>query len=133
VFNSLTKKMLGTVILISAICTVSFSVTIFYVLEGAVTRQMESDGRALVTSIKRQIVSNNITDTNEIREIFKELKEQSKGNIIYMSITDDKQNILVSSDDERVSGNWKTMLQHLELKAWTACPVQQNLKGIKTR
>lgn len=104
-FNSLTKKMLGTVILISAICTVSFSVTIFYVLEGAVTRQMESDGRALVTSIKRQIVSNNITDTNEIREIFKELKEQSKGNIIYMSITDDKQNILVSSDDERVSGN----------------------------
>jgi len=129
VFNSLTKKMLGTVILISAICTVSFSVTIFYVLEGAVTRQMESDGRALVTSIKRQIVSNNITDTNEIREIFKELKEQSKGNIIYMSITDDKQNILVSSDDERVSGNLENDASTSGAQAWTACPVQQNLKG----
>jgi len=129
VFNSLTKKMLGTVILISAICTVSFSVTIFYVLEGAVTRQMESDGRALVTSIKRQIVSNNITDTNEIREIFKELKEQSKGNIIYMSITDDNRTFWFLPMMKESAAIWKTMLQHLELKAWTACPVQQNLKG----
>jgi len=105
VFNSLMKKMLGTVILISAICTVSFSAIMFYVVEGAVTRQMESDGRALVTSIKREIISNNITELDKIEKIFKDLKEESKGNIVYMSITDDKQNILVSSDGAKANDN----------------------------
>jgi len=94
---------------------------------------MESDGRALVTSIKRQIVSNNITDTNEIREIFKELKEQSKGNIIYMSITDDKQNILVSSDDERVSGNLENDASTSGAQSVDGMSSATEFKGIKTR
>ncbi len=104
-FNSLMKKMLGTVILISAICTVSFSIITSYVVQGAVTRQMESDGRALVTSIRREIVSNNITELDKIEKIFKELKRESNGNILYMSVTDNNHNILVSSDDEKSYGS----------------------------
>nr|WP_276020315.1 methyl-accepting chemotaxis protein [Acetivibrio straminisolvens] len=97
--------MLGTVILISAICTVLFPIAAFYVVQGAVTRQMESDGRALVTSIKREIISNNITEPDRIEKIFKDLKQQSNGNVVYMSITDDKRNVLVSSDDAVTNDN----------------------------
>ncbi|ROR27433.1 methyl-accepting chemotaxis protein [Mobilisporobacter senegalensis] len=98
--NSLTKKILTVIILLIFICTVSFTGLSYYMLQNAVTNQMESDGRTLITSIKREISKNNITNIKELQDIFKEIKQESNENIEYISLSDENSMVIVSDNSE---------------------------------
>ncbi|MFZ5989537.1 MAG: methyl-accepting chemotaxis protein [Bacillota bacterium] len=106
-FNSLMKKILGAILLVTSVCSISFAVLAYYQVQSSVTGQMESDGRALVTSIRRELISNNISELEQIRHIFRDIKSESKGNIAYISITDSSLNLLVTSDENNTAKEGK--------------------------
>lgn len=102
--KSLMRRILTVIILLIFICTVSFTVLSYYMIQSAVTNQMESDGRTLITSIKREISKDNIADLKELQDVFKEMKQGSDGNIEYLSLSDADGKVLVSDDSEIKGG-----------------------------
>ena len=96
--KTLTKKILSMVFIIIIISTLSFTAVSFYEVYRTVTKQMENDGTTLITNIKREISKDNITNLEEFHEIFKEIKEQSNENIVYISLSDANSNIIVSDN-----------------------------------
>lgn len=96
--KTLTKKILSMVIIIIIISTLSFTAVSFYEVYRTVTEQMKSDGTTLITNIKREITKDNITNLEELHKIFKEIKDQSDENIVYISLSDAESNIIVSDN-----------------------------------
>jgi len=64
---------------------------------------MKSDGTTLITTIKRELSLSNINELKEYQHLFKEIKEGSNGNIVYVSISDKNGRIIVS-DNSLVDG-----------------------------
>lgn len=97
-FKKLTTKVLFLLILLVLICTISFTILSFVKIRASVTTQMKSDGTTLITTIKRELSWNNIKDLSEYQQVFKEIKKASNGNIVYVSISDEKGRIVVSDN-----------------------------------
>jgi methyl-accepting chemotaxis protein len=57
---------------------------------------MKSDGTTLITTLKRELYANNITDMEDYRVLFNGIKKESDGNIAYVSLSDKAGRILVS-------------------------------------
>jgi methyl-accepting chemotaxis protein len=70
----------------------------YFSMKAAVTNQMKNDGTNLVTIINREISKYDLKDTDSIGKVLKEIKEQSKENIAYISLADTNLNIVASSD-----------------------------------
>ena len=49
---------------------------------------MKNDGQTLVTTIKRELIQNNVTQLKDMQQIFTEIKQMSNGNISYISLSD---------------------------------------------
>lgn len=103
--KTLTKKILSIVIIIIIISALSFTAVSFYEVYRSVTKQMENDGTTLITNIKREITKDNITNLDDLHNIFKEIKEQSNENIVYISLSDAESNLLVSDNMSTKEGN----------------------------
>ncbi len=101
-FKSLTRKVLALIIILIFICSVSFVAISYVQIQNSVTNQMKNDGSTLIINVKREIIEKHLTGTKGLQELFKNIKEESKGNIEYMSLSDDKANILVSDSSENV-------------------------------
>jgi methyl-accepting chemotaxis protein len=96
--NSLTKKFLTVIISLIIISAASFTGVSYYMIQSSVTRQMKNDGTTLIANIKREIAKNNISDLTQLQLIFQEIKDQSNGNIVYVSLSDENANIIVSDN-----------------------------------
>lgn len=97
-FRSLTGKLVGMIVLLITVCAVSFTLVSYYEVQRSMTRQMKSDGTTLVTNIKREIVSNELLDMGQLQKVFHTIKEEGNGNIVYISLSDAKGNLIVSDN-----------------------------------
>jgi methyl-accepting chemotaxis protein len=61
-------------------------------------KQMQNDGLTLIKTIKREIESYDISNLNEVQKIFYDVKEKSAGGIVYISMSDNSGNLLVSDE-----------------------------------
>lgn len=95
-FKSLTTKIMVTMILMSTIGLVLLAALSFYELKGSVEKQMENDGKTLVTTIRREISKYKISNLKEIQDLFLNVKKESEGNIEYISLSDNNSKLLVS-------------------------------------
>ncbi|MCX7920631.1 MAG: methyl-accepting chemotaxis protein [Clostridia bacterium] len=99
-FNTLMKKILSAMLLLTSICTILFSVVSYYEVQKSVMSQMKNDGATLVTSIRREIKKYEIRDLNQIQDVFQEVKNESDGNIVYISLSDSNGKILISDSNK---------------------------------
>ncbi|MDP4091312.1 MAG: methyl-accepting chemotaxis protein [Bacillota bacterium] len=106
-FNSLKKKIIAAITSIIVVCTLVFMIMSIYEAKKAVQNQMMDDGSTLITQINSQLKEYSLKDKDTIRAIFKNVADESKGNITYISIVDPKMNMLVGSDESgsQASGN----------------------------
>lgn len=98
--KSLMNKILIVIILITFICSASFMWVSYFMIQKSVIAQMESDGKTLVLNTKREIISNNVSDLNQLQDIFKNIKDGSDGNIVYVSLSDESSNVIVSDNSK---------------------------------
>lgn len=98
-FKSLKTKISAAIIILVTMCMISFMVMTYFQMKAVTTTQMKNDGTTLITSISRQIRGYDLSNTDEIGRIFYGFKEESKGNIVYVSMVDSNSKMLVSSDD----------------------------------
>jgi methyl-accepting chemotaxis protein len=98
-FKSLTGRVLAVIILLIAICSASLMGVAYYETYQSVTSQMKSDGTTLIVNIKREITEDKITSLTELQDTFKKMKEDSNGNIVYVSLSDKNANVIVSDNN----------------------------------
>lgn len=104
-FKSLTAKITLTMILLVTVCTAIFLPISFIELRKSVETQMEHDGRTLTSILRREIAKYNITELAEIQVVFKGMKDESQGNLVYISLSDVNNNILVSDSSTMAAAN----------------------------
>ncbi len=97
-FQSLTKRMLAVIIILIALCCASLIGVSYYVIQMSVTNQMKSDGSTLIQNIKREIKEEQVNNLSTLQEIFKKIKEESNGNIVYVSLSDENAQVIVSDE-----------------------------------
>ncbi len=103
-FNSLFKK-----ILIAFAAIVLFSAAVFafiaiYEVQDTVMWQMENDGRAMASFIRQDILADGRSYLGMISQRFAELKAESRGNLVYISLADSQSKVIASSDYGKVEG-----------------------------
>jgi methyl-accepting chemotaxis protein len=98
-FKSLTSRVLAVIILLIAICSASLMGVSYYETYQSVTSQMKSDGTTLIVNVKREITEDKITSLAELQDTFKKIKEDSDGNIVYVSLSDENANVIVSDNN----------------------------------
>jgi methyl-accepting chemotaxis protein len=59
---------------------------------------MKSDGTTLIQNVKREIKEEQVTSLALLQEIFKKIKEESNDNIVYVSLSDENAQVIVSND-----------------------------------
>ncbi|MFD1174949.1 methyl-accepting chemotaxis protein [Paenibacillus puldeungensis] len=96
--RSLTGRILAIIIVLITVCAVSFTVVSYYEIQKSVTRQMKSDGTTLVTNIKRDIIKDKISNPADLQKIFQTIKQESEGNITYISLSDVNSKVIVSDN-----------------------------------
>lgn len=74
-------------------------------IKNAVKEQMQNDGSTLATFIKHQVSNNHINTLDELHSIFMKIKEDSAGNLTYVSFSDEKANLLVSDSFVATEGD----------------------------
>lgn len=98
--KSLMRKVLAAMIIITFICSVLFMGVSYYMLQKSVISQMQSDGKTLIANLKREIINNNVSELNQLQGIFKDIKEGSDGNIVYVSLSDENSAVIVSDNSQ---------------------------------
>lgn len=97
-FKSLTGRMLAVILLLIALCCASLMGVSYYEIYQSATNQMKSDGSTLIHNIKRDIKEEQITRLDALQEVFKKIKEDSNANIVYVSLSDESAQVIVSND-----------------------------------
>lgn len=97
-FKKLTTKVLFILILLVFICTASFTVLSYLEIKSSVTAQMKSDGTTLITTVKRELSWNKVTNLKDYQNLFEKIKQESNGNIVYVSLSDENGTIVVSDN-----------------------------------
>lgn len=100
---TLKKKIRVIIILVVLACSLAYITSAFFVIQKAVSVQMKNDGQTLVTTIKRELIQNNVTQLKDIQQIFKEIKQMSNGNISYISLSDATSKVFLT-DEEILKG-----------------------------
>lgn len=97
-FNSLFKKILITFSGIVLVSSFLFAGIAIYEVRETVMWQMENDGRAMAAFIRQELLDRKVTDLNRISEQFFGLEQASNGNLLYISLSDSRSNVVASSD-----------------------------------
>lgn len=103
-FKSLTGKILLIIVVLISACTISFTAISSFEIQQSVTRQMKDDGSTLVANIKRAVIQDEILNPEDLQNIFQSIKEDSGGNIVYMSLSDSNSNLIVSDNSQLDQG-----------------------------
>lgn len=103
-FKSLTGKILLIIVVLISACTISFTAISSFEIQQSVTRQMKDDGSTLVANIKRAVIQDEILNPEDLQNIFQSIKEDSGGNIVYVSLSDSNSNLIVSDNSQLDQG-----------------------------
>lgn len=106
--KSLTIKVVAIIVLLIMVCCAALTAISYLQIKRAVTNQMKSDGSTLVVNVKRELIKNQVSDLINLQKVFQEIKLESNGNIVYVSLSDEYANILVSDNSELSSGDGST-------------------------
>jgi methyl-accepting chemotaxis protein len=98
--NSLQRKIVSVIIGLILLCTITFASVSYYEIQLSVTNQMKNDGTTLIQNIKSQIIGMQVSDIQGLQEIFKQIKEESGGNLTYISLSDENSKVIVSDSSE---------------------------------
>ncbi len=96
--SKFSTKIIALLLLFSTSIIVFFSIFSYWFIKDSVMKQMQNDGLTLIKTIKREIESYDISNLNEVQKIFYDVKEKSAGGIIYISMSDNNGNLLVSDE-----------------------------------
>ncbi len=96
--SKFSTKIVALLLLFSTSIIVFFSIFSYWFIKDSVMKQMQNDGLTLIKTIKREIESYDISNLNEVQKIFYDVKEKSAGGIIYISMSDNNGNLLVSDE-----------------------------------
>ncbi|MDF2524394.1 MAG: hypothetical protein K0R31_2035 [Clostridiales bacterium] len=102
--KSLTKKMLAVIVILIIFCAAAFTGVSYFEIQRSVTRQMKDDGTTLIVNLKREITKNQVSDLKELQDIFKEIKEDGSGNLVYISLSDENSAVIVSDTSKLAQG-----------------------------
>jgi methyl-accepting chemotaxis protein len=116
-FKSLKTKINAAIIILVSMCMVLFMTMTYFQMKAVTTTQMKNDGTTLITSVSRQLRGHDLSDVNEIARIFYGYKEESRGNIVYVSMVDANLKMLVSSDDVQGVGESQDMSNEEDVDA----------------
>jgi methyl-accepting chemotaxis protein len=116
-FKSLKTKINAAIIILVSMCMVLFMTMTYFQMKAVTTTQMKNDGTTLITSVSRQLRGHDLSDVNEIARIFYGYKEESRGNIVYVSMVDANLKMLVSSDDIQGVGESQDMSNEEDVDA----------------
>jgi methyl-accepting chemotaxis protein len=103
-FNSLFKKILIAITAIVLLNTAVFTFIAIYEVRETVMWQMQNDGRAMAAFIRQDILTGNISDLKLLSQKFAQLKGESNGNMIYISLADSQSKVIASSDYSKSAG-----------------------------
>lgn len=92
-------KLLFFIIISVLIVTVFFSGLTYLVIRSGMETQMKNDGHVLITSLIREIENYDNLSLEDIQGVFATVKSNSQGGIVYLSISDDEGNLLVTDED----------------------------------
>lgn len=98
------KKSFAVKIIVLIIISV-FVITIFlmafsnYIVRKSVTNQMKNDSAVLIGAVKREIESYDIEMLSMIQDVFIAAKNNSNGAIVYISLSDENGNLLVTDQE----------------------------------
>lgn len=98
-FKSLKLKLLLNVIILTALCTLTFMGVSYYEIRKAAISQMKNDGETLISTVNKEITRNKIDNLEDIHNLFSEVKKESNGNISYISLVDT--NLKMMASDEK--------------------------------
>lgn len=96
-FKLLKSKIVGSMVMFIFICALTFTFISVYEIRTTVTNQMINDGANIATIINREIGEYILNDIEKVEKIFKEVKEESKNNIKYISLVDKNSKIIPST------------------------------------
>ena len=96
--SKFSTKIITLLLLFSTSIIIFFSIFSYWFIKDSVMKQMQNDGLTLIKTIKREIESYDISNLNEVQKIFYDVKEKSAGGIIYISMSDNNGNLLVSDE-----------------------------------
>lgn len=95
---SLRKKISVFIVFLVILCSLSYMAVSFFVVKKAVTVQMKNDGQTLISTIKRELIKDNVTELADMQKVFKEMKEEGKGNIAYVSLSNSKSEVFLTDE-----------------------------------
>lgn len=126
--SSLTRKLVGSMVLLTSICMLSFMGLAFYETQSSMMSQMQNDGTTLVSTIRREIGKYRLSNLPQIQKVFIEVKESSGGNIAYVSLSDPQSRILVS--DSSAPAEEKGVKGQKEADAVSSASVQEDVSQV---
>lgn len=96
---TLKRKIRVIIILVVLACSLAYITLAFFVIQKAVSVQMKNDGQTLITTIKREMIQNNVTQLKDIQQVFMEIKQMSNGNISYISLSDANSKVFLTDEE----------------------------------
>lgn len=99
-FKSLKSKIIASMIMLTSICALAFTAISIYEIKATANNQMKNDGANIAIIINREIGQYILEDIEKVEKIFKEIKEESKDNIKYISLVDKNSTIIASSEKD---------------------------------
>lgn len=106
--KSFAAKVVKIIVLLMSLCMILFMAFSYIVIRKTVTNQMKNDGTTLISTLKREILSYNINNLEEMYKIFYKMKAESAGNIVYISLSDKNFKIIVSDKGGEKSNLWNS-------------------------
>lgn len=103
--KSFSTKIITSIILIITICTGLFMGFSYLMIQRTVQNQMRNDGTTLINTLKREVLNYDMNDFDIVYTLFDKMKKESDGNIVYISLSDNQDNILVSDKGIQNSTN----------------------------
>lgn len=100
--NSFKKKIIAGFILVTLICVVLLASVSLYDTNKALSNQMEKTGQTIAKIAENTVSELNVDDSNKISEIFRHIKEDGGGEIVYISLADENLRLLSHSDSSLV-------------------------------
>ena len=129
-FKSQKSKILGAIIILTSFCILVFIGLSYYEVNKTVTSQMKNDGTTLIGSVSRELSIYSLKDSEKIREVFLNVKKEGKGNLVYLSIVDKNQKVLVTSDNVVTNTSTNTEKKSDQVDAVSSATDQGNVKEV---
>ncbi|EJO5346662.1 HAMP domain-containing protein [Clostridium botulinum] len=101
--NTFKKKILVGFLVITLLSIISLTTVSFLEARKIATNQMKNDGFTISNMVRRSLSKNKITDTKNMSKILKNIKKDSKEDIVYLSVCDTNFKVIAHNDDNMLN------------------------------